>query len=237
MRTAAPCLLALCLAATALPALGGNFTISPVRMHMGPRDRAIAVTLTNGGNSELVLQAELLQWSQDDTGADRLTPTDDLVLSPPIVKLQPGARQVVRLAMVVPRDASRQLTYRLVMREVPEALPQAPGISVPVALAMSMPVFVTPPTARRNLVCELQRNRLQLLARCENRGTAYAQVRELRLLRDGQALARFEGGSYVLPGARRSLSLKTETIPMPGPVQLVLTFDDGTSLTTEQALP
>ena len=230
-------LFALSFALWALPAAAGVFTISPVRLHLGPRDRAVAVALGNDGDSPLVLQAELFLWRQDAAGADVLTPTDDLVLAPPIVKLDPGTRQVVRLAMVVPRDATRQLTYRLVMREVPEALPRAPGVSVPVALAMSLPVFVTPPAARRDLACTLQRDGAQLLAQCENRGSAYAQVRELRLSRAGQPLAHFNGGAYVLPGASRPIALQSEPDVAPGPAQLALLFDDGTRRTDELALP
>ncbi|WP_457337882.1 fimbrial biogenesis chaperone [Rhizobacter sp. P5_C2] len=228
---------ALSLALGAAPAAAGVFTISPVRLHMAPRDRAVAVALGNDGDSPLVLQAELFLWRQDAAGADVLTPTDDLVLAPPIVKLDPGGRQVVRLAMVVPRDAARQLTYRLVMREVPEALPGAPGVSVPVALAMSLPVFVTPPAARRDLACTLQRDGAQLLAQCENRGSAYAQVRELRVLRAGRQLARFDGGAYVLPGASRPIALQSDPDVAPGPAQLALLFDDGSRRTDELALP
>lgn len=219
------------------PAAAGVFTISPVRLHLGPRDRAVAVALSNDGDSLLVLQADLFAWGQDGQGADVLTPTDDLVLSPPIVKLAPGTRQVVRLAMVVPRDAERQMTYRLVMREVPEALPAAAGVSMPVALAMSLPVFVTPRAARRELHCELQRAGPQVQARCENRGSAYAQLRELRLMRGGTPVARFEGGAYVLPGATRAIALRGEADLASGPAQLVLLFDDGTQRTDDLALP
>jgi len=230
-------LVALSIVSWAAPVAAGVFTISPVRLHMGPRDRAVAVALGNDGDSPLVLQAELFLWRQDGTGADVLTPTDDLVLAPPIVKLDPGTRQVVRLAMVAPRDATRQLTYRLVMREVPEALPKAPGVSVPVALAMSLPVFVTPPAARRDLACTLQRDGAQLLAQCENRGNAYAQVRELRVLRAGRSLAHFNGGAYVLPGSSRPIALQSGPDLAPGPAQLALLFDDGTRRTDDLALP
>jgi fimbrial chaperone protein len=228
---------ALSLALWAPPAAAGVFTISPVRLHLGPRDRAVAVALGNDGDSPLVLQAELFLWRQDASGADLLTPTDDLVLSPPIIKLDPGARQVVRLAMVAPRDAGRQLTYRLVMREVPEALPAAAVVSVPVALAMSLPVFVTPPAARRDLACTLQRDGMQLFAQCENRGNAYAQLRELRVMRAGRQLAHFDGGAYLLPGASRPIALQSEPDLAPGPAQLALLFDDGTRRTDELALP
>lgn len=232
IRWALPLLLA-----AALPSHAGVFTVNPVRMYMGPRDRALAVTITNGGDSEMVLQAESFEWSQTPDGQDQLKATDDLVLAPPIIKIPPRGRQVVRLALVAPRDASRQLTYRIIVREVPEAAPAASAVQVQMALAMNMPVFVTPPAARRKLDCGLTRQASGLRASCANQGTAYAQVRELRLLRDGQLLARFEGGPYILPGATRLFDLKADQTITPGPAKLAVRFDDGAETTTELVLP
>ncbi|MDO8774118.1 MAG: fimbria/pilus periplasmic chaperone [Burkholderiaceae bacterium] len=75
------------------------------------------------------LQADLNIWSQKLDGIDEQLPTDDLILSPPIIKLAPKARQVVRLALLKPADASRQLTYRMILREVPEAVPSILTVS------------------------------------------------------------------------------------------------------------
>jgi fimbrial chaperone protein len=236
-RKAAPALLGLLLV-WSCPAESGVFNVSPVRMYMGPRDRTIAVTVTNGSDSEAVIQAEAFEWSQTPEGQDQLKPSDDLVLAPPIIKLPPRGRQVVRLAMVAPRDASRQLTYRIIMREVPEALPRpASGVQMQVALAMNMPVFVTPAAARRKLECQLHREAATLQAACLNAGTAYAQVRELRLHRHSQVLARFEGGQYILPGATHLIGLKADSQPAPGPATVTVRFDDGTETASELVLP
>lgn len=214
--------------ALSAPAVAGVFSVTPVRIFMTPRDRAVAVTLVNEGDSEIVLQADINLWTQSVQGADSLVLTDDMILSPPIIKLAPRARQVVRLALLKPADASRQLTYRMIIREVPEALaPQNNTMEVPIALALNMPVFITPPVAKRELACEAARPDAQTIqAVCANTGTAYAQVREIQLRRGEQVLARFEGGSYVLPGARKPIALKaTETVPA-GDALLHVVFDD-----------
>lgn len=218
-------------------ATAGVFSVTPVRLYMTPRDRAIAVTLTNEGDTEVVLQADINTWNQKPDGTDELVLTEDLILAPPIIKLAPKARQVVRLALLKPADASRQLIYRMVIREVPEALP-ASGIQVPIALALSMPVFITPPAAKREVNCTSQpADSKSLILQCSNTGSAYAQIREAVVTRGPQTLARFEGGSYILPGARKTVSLKGEQPLTAGQAQLVVTFDDGQSLTTSIALP
>ena len=215
----------------------GVFSVSPVRLYMTPRDRAIAVTLTNEGDTAVVLQADINSWSQKPDGTDELVLTEDLILAPPIIKLAPKARQVVRLARLQPADASRQLTYRMIIREVPEAQPST-GIQVPIVLAFSLPVFITPAIAKHQMSYSTSRvdsTALNLL--CSNSGTAYAQIREATVKRGEQVLARFEGGSYILPGASKSVSLKGEKPVPAGPAQLVITFDDGKNQTTSITLP
>lgn len=215
----------------------GVFSVTPVRLYMTPRDRAIAVTLTNEGDTAVVLQADINSWSQKPDGTDELVLTEDLILAPPIIKLAPKARQVVRLALLKPADASKQLTYRMIIREVPEALPST-GIQVPIALALSMPVFITPPVAKRQMDCSTSpADATAVNLRCSNTGTAYAQIREATIKRGEQTLARFEGGSYILPGASKTVSLKGEKTVPAGQAQLVITFDDGQNLTTSITLP
>lgn len=224
-------LLLLFLAATE-SALAGVFSVTPVRIYMTPRDRAVAVTITNEGESPVVLQADLNQWTQRPDGSDELTPTEDLILSPPIIRLGAKARQVVRLARLRPPDASRQLTYRMILREVPEAAPSKDNIQVAIALALSMPVFITPPLAKREVACKATPGDPgNLNVACANIGTAYTQIREI-LVREGERLVgRFEGGPYILPGAEKVLPVKLEragpaAAPL-GALQLAVTFDDG----------
>ena len=220
------------------PAQAGVFSVTPVRIYMGPRDRAVAVTITNEGDSELVLQADINSWSQNADGFDELVATEDLILAPPIIKLAPNARQVVRLALLKPADASQQLIYRLIMREVPEVAAVKSGIQVPIALALSMPVFITPPPAKREISCELVRKDPRTIdAACRNTGSAYAQVREATLLRGTVVQAKFEGGNYILPGARKATTMKGEADISAGAIQLRIVFDDGKTQVFENTLP
>jgi fimbrial chaperone protein len=221
--------LALLVLLAANGAYAGVFSVTPVRIYMAPKDRAVAVTITNEADEPVVLQADVYEWKQTAEGEDQLVPSEDLILAPPIVKLAGRARQVVRLARLQPPDASRQLTYRLILRELPEA-GAAKGINVPIALALSMPVFITPPLAKHRTSCTANRDERDGAPRivCSNTGTAYAQVREVDVRQPGgQSVARFEGGAYILPGARKPLALKNGSSVPAGPLQLVVTFDDG----------
>jgi len=218
----------------------GVFSVSPVRMYMAPKDRAIAVTINNDSDDVLVMQADVYVWKQNPGGEDQLTLTEDMILSPPILKLAPRSHQVVRLAMFGPRPTTEQLTYRLVVREVPEANPAENKLQLQLALAFSLPVFITPSNARRQLGCAINRVSVDTVrADCENTGNAYAQTREFTLLSaSGEKLAMRDSGGYILPSIKRSFEIKRAEGPIAaGNAKLVVVVDDGSIQSFDVSIP
>ena len=211
-------------------AWAGDFTVTPVRIYMTPRDRAVAVTVVNEGATDIVMQAELFSWNQKADGQDELLATDDLVMAPPIMTVPARSRQVLRLMRLSPPPAGQEQTYRMLLREVPEAAARPEDAGMQIALAFSLPVFITPPGAKRNLSCSP--TRLQdgaVAARCENKGMAYAQVRSVALLNPaGDRLAGTDTPTYVLPQATRNIGLQGAGRAPSGKVKLAATMDDGT---------
>lgn len=238
LRSAAAAIAAVSLAA---PAWAGLFTVTPVRIFMTPRDRAIAVTITNDGDEELVMQADVYSWSQRPGGEDVLALSEDLILSPPILKMAPKSRQVVRLALINRAVLdNRQATYRLVVREVPEVKQADKNIQMQVALAFSMPVFITPAGAKRQLECSAARSAPEAVkVSCENKGSAYAQVRDVNLhTAAGEKLVGRETGGYILPGIARTFDLRrSEGAIAGGKYRLAVTLDDGTAQSYEVTVP
>ena len=226
-------------ATSMLPVHSAQFTITPVRIFMSPKDRAVAVTVSNDSDEEVVMQADLYSWKQKADGSDDLALTEDLILTPPIIKLAPRARQVVRLARLTPPPAGVQQTYRLIMREIPEARSGA-QIQLQVALAFSLPVFISPPGVKRDLQCGVERAAPdQVRAVCSNAGTAYTQIRALEVQDDkGAKLAARESGGYLLPAVKRSFDIKRGDGKIPGGrVKLQVGLDDGTTQSFEATLP
>ena len=219
-------------------AWAGIFSVTPVRVYMKPQDRAVAITLKNDGDTPVVLQADIYSWSQNANGKDKLDLTEDMLLSPPIIKLAPGAHQVVRLAMLTARDPNRQMTYRMILREVPEAVKSSKRIAVPIALALNLPIFITPPHASREVRCAVKSVEKHAVAvQCHNTGNAYAQLRSVILKRGDRVLAHFKGGVYILPGAARTVKLQDGTRPAPGKVTISLVFDDFQGQDSTSTLP
>lgn len=229
-RTTLAASLAMLCAIHAAPVLAGPFSVSPVRIYMGARDRATAITITNDGDEELVMQADMYSWKQKPNGEDDLVLTEDMILSPPIIKIAPKSRQVVRLAMLRPRPPGEQLTYRMIVREIPEAKAASPDLKLQIALAFSMPVFITPNGVKRNVDCTLERVAANTVkALCENSGTAYTQTRKLVLTSAaGEEFVNIDANGYILPTAKRSFDLKRDVGNIPaGKAKLAVTHDDG----------
>ncbi len=245
------------LRALAIAALGlalgsaqaASFSVVPVRIFMKPGDKAIAVTLVNNDSTPVLLQAETFDWDQDALGNDQLTPSEDLILSPPIVQLAPNQQQVVRVALLRAPDPDRQLTYRLLLREVPKPADPARGITLPVSLAVSLPVFMTPPQAEAKVDCalvkwtrpvpEALRSRApQIAARCTNAGNATRQVRQARVVAADKTLASSLGSSYVLPGRAVEIPIAKASLPAAGAaVGLQVELDDGSEQSFNVRLP
>ena len=226
--------------ALALPAIAGTFTVTPVRINLSPRDRATAVTITNDGDDELVMQADIYAWSQKPGGEDDLVLSEDLILSPPILKLAPRSRQVVRLAKVRQPATDRQQFYRLIVREIPEAKPAAKDVQLQVALAFSLPVFITPPKTNRAIECGATRAAGDALAvACENTGDTFIQLRDIVFANAaGQPVASRDSGIYILPGIKRTIDIKRADGRIPGGrMKLVVTLDDGATQSYDVTVP
>jgi len=228
------CSLSLTLFASSFwPVYASPFSVSPVRIYMKPKDKAVAVTITNDGDKELVMQADLYSWKQKTDGKDELELTEDLLLTPPIIKLPGKSRQVVRLARLHRTKTDQQQTYRMVVREIPEALPSTGNLQLQIAIAFSLPVFITPPNAKYKLDCTASRSAVDTVSvTCENTGKAYAQLVELGLSSSsGQTFNGHISGGYILPTIKRSFDIKSENNkPIPsGTSKVNFRLDDGST--------
>jgi fimbrial chaperone protein len=225
-------LLAGVLAAAALlpppsTALAGSFTITPLRAELSARARTAALTVRNEDASAVVVQATAVLWEQAE-GTDALTQSQDLIVSPAVFTLEPGASQLLRVALRRNADPERELSYRLLLEEVPTQAATG-GNGLTVALRLSLPVFVAP-IAAADPRLDWQATRSAdgtLVVEATNNGNVHVQVREIVLNDSGAALLRNAAAGYVLPGAKRSWNFEAAaTTPRQG-TRLQATTDQG----------
>jgi fimbrial chaperone protein len=207
----------------------GTFTISPLRVDFTGATGTAALTVRNEEAAPVVVQAEGLAWSQE-SGQDALGPTRDLLVSPAVFTLAPGGSQLVRVALRRGPDATRELAYRMVLQEVPQAAsPDFNGLQV--ALRLSIPVFIAPiAPAAPDLEWTGRTGtdgRATLVAR--NAGAANARIHNFVLkATDGRTLFEQPGLAYVLAGASREWIIDTKNKNEPAQGNAAVAIGPGT---------
>jgi fimbrial chaperone protein len=182
-----------------------SFSISPLRVDFSSTTSTSALTVRNEDTVAVVIQAEGLAWSQE-SGQDALTPSTELLVAPAVFTLPPGGSQLVRVALRRPADPVRELSYRLILQEVPQtARPDFTGLQV--ALRLSVPIFVAPaaPAAPHVTWVAAREADGRLAVTARNDGTGHARIHRftLKTAQDAAPVAEQPGLSYVLPGSTR----------------------------------
>jgi fimbrial chaperone protein len=208
--------------------MAGQFSVNPVRVEL-TRDSAIAaLKVTNQGDQAVTLQIRTLSWGQEN-GLDVLTPTRDILASPPIFNLAAGAEQVVRVGLRGSLVKGREQTYRVVFEEVlPPATTDFRGLRI--ALNISIPVFVAEEEGdlKADADWKLVQTPAGLEIRAHNRGAAHYRASRIELFSPaGARMTTLEGNFYVLPGQARSWPLKTPGRTAPGVYRLTIETDSG----------
>ena len=188
--------------AAAGPAAAGTFSIAPVRVELQGSQRTAVLTVHNDDAAPLVVQVSALNWTQAG-GEDGNSATRELLATPPVFTLPPNGEQIVRVALRREPDPARELDYRLLLAEVPQAADKN-FTGLRVALRLSIPVFVQAasqaPAALRWRAQWLPDGGLSVSA--TNEGLTHQQVSDFTLRFAGtEAVARGVVSRYVLPGS------------------------------------
>ncbi|HZZ92376.1 MAG TPA: molecular chaperone [Usitatibacter sp.] len=209
-------------------ATAGSFSVNPVRASLSATRRVEALTLYNSGTEAAVVQLEVRAWSQE-RGRDVLAPTREILATPPIFTIAPGARQVIRVGARGPASVTQELAYRLFLQEVPP--PPKPGFEgLRMALRLSIPVFIAPPGAAPRLDWHAAaepggRVRIDV----GNLGNAHVQIANMALAQGGKPVTgKQQVAAYVLARQSREWVLEPSAPIAPGaPLHLSAETDNG----------
>ncbi|WP_208620904.1 molecular chaperone [Sphingomonas aerolata] len=212
------------LATCVAPLQAQSLSVSPVTFNLAASQQATSLTVRNDGAEETVVQIRPFAWTQQPD--DVLTPADDVVVSPRIVTIPPRSNQVFRV-LVRHKATSKELTYRLILDQIPRA--SEPG-AVRMVLRISMPIFVEPVApANPGVRFRLARRDGDTVLVLENPGARHETLRNV-MLRDtkGAPIVIKNGGSpYLLAGATRELPVQDMPIQAAADGRYRLTMDGG----------
>ena len=120
--------------------------IWPIDPVLEADQKAGALWLENRGSAPANLQVRVFAWRQGDY-QEQYQAQREIIGSPPVASIAPGQKQLIRLTRTGPSPAGQEQAYRIIIDEIPPAIPvdkAAPGTTAAIRLQMrySVPLFV-----------------------------------------------------------------------------------------------
>ena len=194
-------------------AMASGLQVSPISLTLQAQQNAGGLTLSNTGDDVVNAQVRVYHWSQNDN-RNQLIATRALLASPPMITLNPGEQQLIRVIRTSTQPKSTvEDSFRLSIDELPTQ-PTTKKNGLQFVLSYSLPVFVqssntaASPTLQWHL--KQQVGVEGVLLQVSNNGAAHAQLAGLYLIDGNNQRIDINKGllGYVLPGATMSWPLK-----------------------------
>jgi fimbrial chaperone protein len=200
---------------SATPAGASQFTVNPTRVELSARVSSGVVSVRNDGKAPIRLQVKAHAWTQTLDGAVKLDPTDDVVVFPTMLTLEPGDERRLRVAVAAkPGDIER--TYRIFLEELPPPKNQTDGVNgVQVLTRVGIPIFLAPvKAAAQATVSDVGLAQDGLHFQVENQGNTHFVPETLRVRAvgaNGQLVSdKSSDGWYILARSSRRYTMAFE---------------------------
>ena len=191
--------------------------VRPTKLIVSPDSKAETILIVSDGSTVRRFEVTVVAWQQV-VEAEKITPSDALIVSPPAFTLKPNLPQVLRVLRVGPPDAQIEQSFRLLINEI-TTQPSGPATGTPtVSLNMSLPVFVSPLSSAAEAF-DLELSPFQKSAdgkssrmlKLSNRGRVHVQGSQVMRLRAGAEFGEpIPLFGYALPGRTRTWTLDAE---------------------------
>ncbi|MEO8460550.1 MAG: fimbria/pilus periplasmic chaperone [Dokdonella sp.] len=190
--------------------------VSPVSLSLQASQNADGLWLSNSGDGIVHAQVRVYHWTQSG-GEEQLTPSRGLLVSPPMLQIKPGEKQLIRVIRVgAPPNGANAVedAYRLAIDELPVDRQGKPGLQF--VLHYSVPIFVEPLAAKTlqpDLQWSMQQKDGHVFLRIANNGSGHAQLAQLSFADKSGHRVEVSGGllGYILPGAVMDFALTEPT--------------------------
>ncbi|MGG7446502.1 fimbrial biogenesis chaperone [Kosakonia oryzendophytica] len=193
----------------------------PIDPWMGANTNATELWIQNQGETPATMQVRIVRWRQEG-GLERYQQQHDVVASPPIVQIEKGSKQLIRLIKQTQIPAGVEQAYRIIVDEIPQKDdPETPKIGLKLQMRYSIPLFVygqgIATYAGRahpalvdasDLHWRIVRDKGQPALEIRNNGDVHVRLSKVTARQGGQTRQIAEGLlGYVLPHSARSWPL------------------------------
>ncbi|WP_412176444.1 molecular chaperone [Enterobacter sp.] len=193
----------------------------PIDPWLAADKQATELWIQNQGDTPTTMQVRIVRWHQDG-GHERYQAQQEVVASPPIIRIDKGSKQLIRLMKQANVPAGVEQAYRIIVDEIPQPNdPSSPQIGLKIQMRYSIPLFVYGQGVAtyseganhalvnpRDLSWRVIREGGKPALEVRNRSDVHVRLSQVSLQQGGQNRTVAEGLlGYVLPGSVRSWPL------------------------------
>ncbi|GAK72895.1 putative fimbrial chaperone [Agrobacterium rubi TR3 = NBRC 13261] len=126
------------------PSHAASLRVAPVVLDLTAPTASSSLRIWNDAQNPINVQVRVFRWTQQN-GADVYTPVSDVVASPPMTQLKPGAENLVRIVRLSKKVVKAEESYRVIVDELPSPTNRQTGM-VNLVIRHSIPVFFSAPS-------------------------------------------------------------------------------------------
>lgn len=137
--------IALAIALTCLAATGSvaaSLRVAPVMLDVAKGGFSTTLMVWNTGTAPVSIQVRVYLWTRKN-GEDVLTPTKNVVVSPPIGTLKPGGENIIRIVRVANTPVTTREYYRVLVDQLPDPKAAKAGV-VSILVRHAIPLYFEP---------------------------------------------------------------------------------------------
>lgn len=222
------------------PSHAASLRVSPVILDLRAPAAASSLRIWNDAKTPINVQVRIFRWTQQN-GSDVYTAVEDVVASPPMTQLKPGAENLIRIVRLSKTPIRAEESYRVIVDELPSGgRPQSGTVNL--VVRHSIPVFFSPAsTGDAEPVWSITRQGKGYRVSVSNNGQKRIRIANLKVLGgNGQAIAQQQGlvgyvlgksgASFLVPatgGKRAGGTLKISAESEGGPVNATARVNGG----------
>lgn len=204
------CLASLC--------MGAGLQVTPILQEIPIGETTALYQVRNTGETSVTVQVSAQAWQQEN-GKRVTVDTESIQTNPPLISLEPGQDEWVRVALTTERSEQEQ-AFRVYFSQVPEtAQTLHPGVRT--LIKLDTPLFFQAREPKTDLQWALEQDEQGWHLQVHNAGTRFGHLTQLAVETEGgRRLPIAEGVQYILPGASQSWLLDLTDVEAQGGLSL-----------------
>lgn len=207
----------------------GSVRISPVQVDFIDHEKSSSIMLSNESTESNNLQIRIFKWQQDENGTDQYLPTDDIAISPSILRLQPNGTNNIRFVRFNNDILAQEQAYRIIIDELPKPVDtRKVSTGLEVLVRSSLPLFITNRNNITNIKAEIISIDHKRYVQVENVGSRYILLQDM-VITDSLNNKKYTPqisttNGYILAGKTRKYELTEGQLSFQKPQQFHIKF-------------